>query len=144
MFLAERAEINADKEEEKEIEEINDPNRPVFDPTDFYSKEIVAVTLDYIRAARRAATAARPRSDRAIGSTLTGRTAFTMPLGSVNDAPWAVLTVPAWAAFSARDKSRQTPPSRGRFALAARSPCGAWQRRTRRLSHHVSGTRSPS
>ena len=28
-FLAERAELNADKEEEKEIEEINDPNRPV-------------------------------------------------------------------------------------------------------------------
>ncbi len=50
VFLDERAEINADKEEEKEIEEINDPNRPVFDADNFYSKEIVAVTLDYIRA----------------------------------------------------------------------------------------------
>ena len=50
VFLEERAEINADKEEEKEIEEINDPNRPVFDADNFYSKEIVAVTLDYIRA----------------------------------------------------------------------------------------------
>ena len=28
-FMAERAEINADKEEEKEIEELNNPNRPV-------------------------------------------------------------------------------------------------------------------
>ena len=32
------------------MEEINDPNRPVFDTDSFYSKEIVAVTLDYIRA----------------------------------------------------------------------------------------------
>jgi carboxyl-terminal processing protease len=50
VFLAEWAEINADKEQEKEIEEINDPNRPVFDTDSFYSKEIVAVTLDYIKA----------------------------------------------------------------------------------------------
>ena len=64
--MAERAEINADKEEEKEIEEINDPNRPVFDTDNFYSKEIVAVTLDYIRALQ-ARDWPRPRSDRAIG-----------------------------------------------------------------------------
>ena len=50
VFMAEWAEINADKEQEKEMEEINDPNRPVFDTDSFYSKEIVAVTLDYIRA----------------------------------------------------------------------------------------------
>jgi carboxyl-terminal processing protease len=50
VFLAERAEINADKEEEKEMEELNDPNRPVFDKDNYYSQEVMAVTLDYLRA----------------------------------------------------------------------------------------------
>ena len=50
IFLAERAELNADREEEKEIEEMNDPNRPVFDKDNFYSQEVMSVTVDYLRA----------------------------------------------------------------------------------------------
>jgi carboxyl-terminal processing protease len=49
-FLAERAEINADKEEERELEEINDPNRPVFDKDKAYEQEVMNVTVDYLRA----------------------------------------------------------------------------------------------
>lgn len=46
-FLAERAEVNADKELEKAIEEENDPNRPVI-KRDYYFNEALAVTLDYV------------------------------------------------------------------------------------------------
>ena len=47
-FLAERAELNADKEEKKKIEELNDPNRPAIE-RDYYLDEALAVTLDYIQ-----------------------------------------------------------------------------------------------
>ncbi|RIK76051.1 MAG: tail-specific protease [Planctomycetota bacterium] len=46
-FLAERAEVNADKELEKAIEDENDPARPVV-KRDYYFNEALAVTLDYV------------------------------------------------------------------------------------------------
>ena len=46
-FLAERAELNADKEEEKQLEELNDPNRPVV-KRDYYFKETAAIARDYV------------------------------------------------------------------------------------------------
>jgi carboxyl-terminal processing protease len=48
-FLAERAEINADKETDDEIEHATDPNRPVFDAKQFYNREAVNITLDYLQ-----------------------------------------------------------------------------------------------
>jgi carboxyl-terminal processing protease len=45
-FLKERAELNAEKEDEKQIEEMNDPNRPVVEH-DYYFNEAVAITRDY-------------------------------------------------------------------------------------------------
>jgi carboxyl-terminal processing protease len=47
-FLAERDEVNADLEQEREIEELNDNNRPVFDIKQFYNREAIEVTLDYL------------------------------------------------------------------------------------------------
>lgn len=47
-FLTERAELNADKEEEKTLEELNDPKRPAI-VRDFYLDEALAITLDYIQ-----------------------------------------------------------------------------------------------
>ncbi|MEX2139836.1 MAG: carboxy terminal-processing peptidase [Pirellulales bacterium] len=46
-FLADRAELNADKEEEKKFEELNG-SAPIF-KRDFYNNETLAVTLDYLR-----------------------------------------------------------------------------------------------
>jgi carboxyl-terminal processing protease len=46
-FLADRAELNAEKEEEKNFEELNDPNRPVF-KNDFYNDEALNITVDYL------------------------------------------------------------------------------------------------
>lgn len=46
-FLAERAEMNADKEEEEIYEGISDPNRPVFRMDD-YDKEALDITVDYL------------------------------------------------------------------------------------------------
>jgi carboxyl-terminal processing protease len=46
-FLAERAEVNADKELEKALEEENDPARPVV-KRDYYFNEALAVTVDYV------------------------------------------------------------------------------------------------
>lgn len=46
-FLAERAEVNADKELEKAIEDETDPTRPVV-KRDYYFNEALAVTLDYV------------------------------------------------------------------------------------------------
>ena len=46
-FLAERAELNADKEEEKTFEQQNDPDRPVFEDN-FYNTEVLAIALDYL------------------------------------------------------------------------------------------------
>ncbi len=51
-FLAEREEINADKEEEKELEELAKETRPVFDPENFYNQEVLAITVDYLQLAR--------------------------------------------------------------------------------------------
>jgi carboxyl-terminal processing protease len=48
-FLADRAELNADKEEEKKFEELNGAgNGPVF-KRHFYNDEALSVTLDYLR-----------------------------------------------------------------------------------------------
>jgi carboxyl-terminal processing protease len=46
-FLAERAELNADKEEEKKIEEMNDPSG-VEIKKDHYLNEALAITADYL------------------------------------------------------------------------------------------------
>jgi carboxyl-terminal processing protease len=46
-FLADRAELNADKEEEKKFEELNG-SAPIF-KRDFYNNEALAVTFDYLR-----------------------------------------------------------------------------------------------
>ena len=51
-FLAEREEIDADKDEEKELEEISKSNKPVFDPTNFYNREVLAITVDYLQLKR--------------------------------------------------------------------------------------------
>ena len=44
--MAEKAELTAEKQEEKELEELNDPNRPVV-KRDFYFNEVLAITTDY-------------------------------------------------------------------------------------------------
>ena len=46
-FLAERAELNAEKEEEEMFDDLSDPNRPVFDMDD-YDKEALDITVDYL------------------------------------------------------------------------------------------------
>jgi carboxyl-terminal processing protease len=46
-FLAERAEHNAEKAEEDEFKDLNDPDRPVV-RRDYYFNEVLAVTLDYV------------------------------------------------------------------------------------------------
>ena len=79
VFLAERAEFNADKEEEKEIEEINDPNRPVFDTDNFYSQEVLSVRSTIYGPCRtcppptRSARAAGPASGHAKALARVGR-----------------------------------------------------------------------
>jgi carboxyl-terminal processing protease len=47
-FLAERAELNADKEEEEIYDDLTDPNRPVFRMDD-YDKEALDITVDYLQ-----------------------------------------------------------------------------------------------
>lgn len=47
-FMAERADLNADKEEQKEIEELNDPSQPGI-KLNFYLKEVLAITGDYLQ-----------------------------------------------------------------------------------------------
>ena len=46
-FLEERAEINADKAEQEEIEAINDPNQPPI-KRGYYLDEALAITVDYL------------------------------------------------------------------------------------------------
>jgi carboxyl-terminal processing protease len=46
-FMAEKAELTAEKHEEKELEEQNDPNRPVV-KRDYYFNEVLAITTDYV------------------------------------------------------------------------------------------------
>lgn len=48
-FLAERAELNADREEEKELEKSMNSKKTVFDRTDFYNEEALNITIDYLQ-----------------------------------------------------------------------------------------------
>ncbi|MEX2119025.1 MAG: carboxy terminal-processing peptidase [Pirellulales bacterium] len=49
-YLAERAEVNAEKEEEEQLDELNNnTKRPVFDTSSFYNQEALAITGDYLR-----------------------------------------------------------------------------------------------
>lgn len=48
-FLAERKQLDADKETEEISEELGDSDRPVFDIEDHYNQEAMAITVDYIR-----------------------------------------------------------------------------------------------
>lgn len=50
-FLAERAELNADREEEKELEKSMNTKKVVFDRKDFYNQEALDITLDYLQKA---------------------------------------------------------------------------------------------
>lgn len=56
-FLAERAELNAEKEEEKEIEDLSHSRRTVFDTKSFYNQEVLEITLDYLRLVKKVARA---------------------------------------------------------------------------------------
>ncbi|MGC4002467.1 MAG: carboxy terminal-processing peptidase [Pirellulales bacterium] len=47
-FMKERAELDSEKAEEKELEEMNDPNAPVV-KRDYYFNEAIDIALDYIR-----------------------------------------------------------------------------------------------
>jgi hypothetical protein len=48
-FRRQRAELNAEKEEEKEFERQMDySERPVYD-RDFYNNEVLAIAVDYLR-----------------------------------------------------------------------------------------------
>lgn len=51
-FLAERAELNAEKEEEKQLQEEQGGTKPVVSSDDYHIKEAVNVTLDYLRLVR--------------------------------------------------------------------------------------------
>jgi carboxyl-terminal processing protease len=46
-FLAERKELNAEKEQDKIYDDISDPNRPVFE-MDGYGEEALDITVDYL------------------------------------------------------------------------------------------------
>ncbi len=56
-FMADRAEVNVDKEEEKKFEEL-DSQAPIF-KRDFYNNETLAITLDYLRLGKPAAVTKR-------------------------------------------------------------------------------------
>ncbi len=45
-FIADKGELSAEKQEEKEFEELNDPDRPVV-KRDYYFNEVLAITTDY-------------------------------------------------------------------------------------------------
>ena len=47
-FLAEKAELTSEKQEEKELEELNDPNRPVV-KRDYYFNEVLDIATDYLK-----------------------------------------------------------------------------------------------
>ncbi|HEY5315487.1 MAG TPA: carboxy terminal-processing peptidase [Pirellulales bacterium] len=53
-FLAERAELDLDKEQEKDRDEQNDPHRPIFE-RDFYGNEVISITLDFLQQSKLAA-----------------------------------------------------------------------------------------
>jgi carboxyl-terminal processing protease len=54
-FMAERAELNAEKEEEKEFEDSSHSRRVVFDTKSFYNQEVLEITLDYLGLVKRVA-----------------------------------------------------------------------------------------
>ena len=47
-FIADRADMNTEKEEEKEFDELNETKRPVV-KKDYYIDEVLAMTTDYLR-----------------------------------------------------------------------------------------------
>jgi carboxyl-terminal processing protease len=53
-FMAERAELNAEKEEENQLDESTHSRRVVFDTKSFYNQEVLDITLDYLRLVKRA------------------------------------------------------------------------------------------
>jgi carboxyl-terminal processing protease len=58
-FMAERAELNADDEEKKTLEKLNDPNRPAIE-RDYYLNEVLAITADYLNLLRGGQPAGEP------------------------------------------------------------------------------------
>ncbi len=48
QFIAEREELDADKETEETFEKLSDSDRPVFDIEDYYNKEALEITVDYL------------------------------------------------------------------------------------------------
>ncbi|MGH7135406.1 MAG: carboxy terminal-processing peptidase, partial [Pirellulales bacterium] len=59
-FLAERAELNAEKEEEDQLDDLSHSRRTVFDTQGhqgYYNQEVLDVTIDYLRVAKRVARA---------------------------------------------------------------------------------------
>ena len=48
VYLAERAELDSDKETEKTFEKLTG-ERPVFDTKDHYNQEAVAIVIDYLK-----------------------------------------------------------------------------------------------
>ena len=46
-FIAEKNQLTPEKQEEKEIEELNDPDRPVV-KRDYYFNEVLDITTDYL------------------------------------------------------------------------------------------------
>ena len=51
-FLAERDEMNAGDDAERENDEPSDPKKPVFDVKDYYNREALAIALDYLQLTR--------------------------------------------------------------------------------------------
>jgi carboxyl-terminal processing protease len=51
-FMAERAVLNAEKDEEREIDSLSNPHRAVFDTKSFYNQETLAITVDYLRSVK--------------------------------------------------------------------------------------------
>lgn len=56
-FLAERAELNAEKEEEDQLDDLNHSRRTIFDTKSYYNQEVLDITLDYLRLSKRVARA---------------------------------------------------------------------------------------
>ena len=48
-FFARRKELSAEKEDEKNFKEIDNGDDVVFDLEDYYDKEILNITLDYLQ-----------------------------------------------------------------------------------------------
>ena len=53
-FLKERADLNTEKEEEKQFEDLDNPNRPVV-KRDYYFDEAINITLDYLQLSKKLA-----------------------------------------------------------------------------------------